>query len=238
VNIFNPLDGEEIILYNIDRTKLGQLDIVDSNATDTNLRRQSYNGFELSVKARLPYGATMFGGWTTDRIVDVTCDRSDDPNTFRFCDQSILNIPFRSEFKIAGTVPAPGNFQINLAFQSYAGREIPTTWTLTRNTRYDNDCAGACQAAQLVVPMLTASTLSIRLTPPGTKFLERLNQLDLGVRKIFRVGKVRLSLQSDLFNAFNTSWIKSEVQVYGPTLGMPLDILQPRTLRLAMQYQF
>jgi hypothetical protein len=42
----------------------------------------------------------------------------------------------------------------------------------------------------------------------------------------------------DIFNATNSSYVKSETRTYGPALGRPLSTLQPRTLRLAMQMRF
>lgn len=69
-------------------------------------------------------------------------------------------------------------------------------------------------------------------------FLDRHNQVDLGFRKLFRTGKYTWSGQVDIFNLTNMSTIKSQNQTYGTSLGTPLSILQPRTLRLAMQMRF
>jgi len=78
--------------------KQGMVDILDTNAVDRKLNRQSYSGFELSGTARLPRGGLVFGGWSADRPITVACD-GDDPNTFRYCDQSVLGIPFTHDFK-------------------------------------------------------------------------------------------------------------------------------------------
>jgi hypothetical protein len=42
----------------------------------------------------------------------------------------------------------------------------------------------------------------------------------------------------DIFNLTNASTVKTQNQTYGTSLGTPLSILQPRTLRLAMQMRF
>ena len=52
---------------------------------------------------------------------------------------------------------------------------------------------------------MTATTYVLDLTPPGSDYYERLNQLDFGVRKIFRIGRYQFSGQMDVFNATNTA---------------------------------
>jgi hypothetical protein len=238
IPVFNPLNGEEFTLYNLDPNKLGRRDIIDSNSTNSDLRRKRYNGFELNANGRLAAGARVFAGWTLERTVDVDCDSSDDPNTFRFCDESKLDMPFRHEFKMVGSLPLPLDFNVSGVFQSYAGPQLGVNWTLTRRTQYDTDCSGHCQAGRLVVPNLTVSSVTLPLIPPGTKFADRLNQLDIGLRKIFRVGTARWSGQFDVFNALNSSYVETQNQAYGPSLGQPTKVIQPRLLRLAFQFEF
>ena len=74
-------------VYNLNRAKQGLVDLLDTTATDRSKARVNYNGLEVSFTARLPHGASAFGGWSADRQVNVTC-AGDDPNTFRYCDQS------------------------------------------------------------------------------------------------------------------------------------------------------
>ena len=62
--------------------------------------------------------------------------------------------------------------------------------------------------------------------------------MDVGVRKIFRTGKYQFSGQADVFNALNVSYVKTQNITFGSSLGQPLDVLQPRLLRLALQMRF
>lgn len=62
--------------------------------------------------------------------------------------------------------------------------------------------------------------------------------MDLGVRKLFRVGRYQWSGQADVFNATNSSRINAETMTLGPNFERPTAILQPRTLRLAAQLRF
>jgi len=78
----------------------------------------------------------------------------------------------------------------------------------------------------------------VDLTPPGSDYYLRQNQMDFGVRKMFRVRQYTFSGQADLFNLFNSSYVQTQNVNYGPALGTPTKILQPRLLRLAMQMRF
>jgi hypothetical protein len=224
-------------VYNLHREKQGQVETVDVNSPDPDTRRRTYNGFEIGFNGR--YGpASFFGGWTFDRLIDVNCDSQHDPNSFRFCDQSQYDVPLNHEFKLSGSYRLPYDVQVNAAVQSYPGPFRPTTWSIARTTRYAPNCIGPCTPGALVIPSLTPATLSVALAAPGSDYYGRQTQLDLGFRKLFRIGRFQYSGQVDIFNATNSSYVKSETRTYGPALGRPLSTLQPRTLRLAAQMRF
>jgi hypothetical protein len=256
VNVVSPLDGSIIPAYNLDLAKRGLIDRVDVNSTDRNLRSFSYTGFEFGVAARIR-NATLFGGWTVDRTTLNHCDElenwgnlsaviydastlnSQQPKSdYHFCNQSGLGLPFLHEFKLSGSYRLPWDLQLNAAFQSYSGAVLPTRWSIGRATRYAANCIGPCTPGALVIPNMTATTYVLDLTPPGSDYYERLNQLDLGVRKIFRVGKYQFSGQMDLFNVNNASYVKSQTTTFGTSLGQVLSTLQPITMRLALQMRF
>jgi hypothetical protein len=81
--------------------------------------------------------------------------------------------------------------------------------------------------------------LTVRLTPPGTRYLDRSNQLDLGVRRNFTMGDSRkISLGVTVFNALNSAALFEENVAFGPSLGTPTDILVPRIVRVESHITF
>ena len=80
--------------------------------------------------------------------------------------------------------------------------------------------------------------MRLALQAPGTDYYGRQNQLDLGIRKLFRFGRYQYSAQADIFNFTNNGYVKSETRLIGTSYGQPLSNLQPRTLRLAVQMRF
>ena len=226
-DVASPLNGEAITVYNLNRAKQGQVNILDKNSTDRSKTSRTYDGLEVNFSARLPQGSNIFGGWSADRTVNVDCENENDtlrpgPNSLRFCDQSQRDIPFRSDFKLVGAYPLPLEFQVGAAFQSYAGDQLNVTWSVP----------------SALFPGGRTQSVTVNLIPPGTKYLERWNQLDLSLRKIFNVKKTRLDVSLDVFNALNGNVVLSETQAFGPSLGNPTSILQPRLLRISGSVKF
>lgn len=77
--------------------------------------------------------------------------------------------------------------------------------------------------------------MSVRLNAPGTKFLDRQNQLDLRFKRLFKVGQLQLEAHADAYNALNTGVVLTKVQTLGSALDRPASILQGRLIRFGMQ---
>ena len=212
----SPIDGTPVTVYNLDPAKRGLVNTLDTNS---DINSQVYNGFEASFMGRLTNGATWFGGTTTERVVFNDCD-TDNPNDFRFCDQSALAepIPWLTEYKLAGFYPLPGGVVANMSLISWPGQQLETLWTVPRSA-FPNG-----QRTQSV---------RVNLAPPGTKHHDRYTQFDVGVKKIFRFGGLEVDTDITVFNALNTSAVLAENERFGSSLGIPQRVAQGRLFRLA-----
>jgi hypothetical protein len=220
--IVNPIDSSDIVtVYNLNRAKQGLVDLLDTTATDRSQTRVNYNGLEASFSARLPHGASMFGGWSADKIVNVSCANSD-PNTLRYCDQSQYGVPFQSDFKFAGSHPLPYGVQLGASLASYAGLPLAVNYSVPA----------------AAFPGGRTQSVTVNLVPPGSKFLDRWTQLDLSFRKVFTVGRLKIDGALDMFNALNSNVVLAENQNFGSTLGQPQAVLQGRLLRISSQIKF
>ena len=150
----SPAIPTRLTIYNLDKTKQGLVDPLDTTATDRSKARVSYNGLELSSNARLPGGGNMFGGWSADRLINVSC-AGYDPNTFRYCDYSKYRIPFRHDFKFAGSYPIVWGVQLGATLQSYAGLPLAVNWNVPTN----------------LFPGGRTQAVTVNLVPPGSKYL-------------------------------------------------------------------
>jgi hypothetical protein len=227
--IVNPLgNGEMITVYNLNRNKQGQVSLVDRNS---DINTTVYDGFEVSFTTRFEK-ANLYGGWTANRTLTVTCD-TNNPNSYRYCDQNgetfqqngvSTAIPFRHDFKLNGFYRLPADFQVNFAWQNYAGAASTINYPVP--------------AAAFAPVGGRTQAVTVPLVSPGVRYLERWNQLDAGVKKGFTFGKIQASLHLDVFNLLNASSILGEVQTYGPSLGQPTEILQGRFARIGTTVRF
>jgi len=219
-----------LMVNNLNRNKQGLVDLLDTTA-DHSKARVNFNGVDVSFSARLPRGGTVFGGWSGGKLVHVTCANLSDPNTFRNCDQSQLDIPYRHSFKLAGSFPLPLGLNVGTSMVSNSGsllgsavtdQSLPTTWVVPSN----------------LFPGGRTQSVTVRLDVPGSQWLERWNQLDVNIQREFRVGRVQFEPGVDVYNVFNSNPVLTQNQNFGSALGQPQRVLQGRLMRLTTQINF
>jgi hypothetical protein len=218
----SPLNAEPITIYNLNPARQGLVDLLDTTA-DRSQARASYNGFELVVRGRLPNGADVLGGWSAGQSIRVACADLSNPNTFRYCDQSELGIPFRHNLKLSGSYPLPFGVTLGATMLSNAAdTPLATNWAVPAN----------------VFPGGRTQAVTVRLDKPGSQYLDRWNQLDLSVKKIIRLGRTQFEPAVEVYNAFNSNVVLAVNQNFGSALGQPQAVLQGRLLRLSGQFKF
>jgi hypothetical protein len=146
--LFSPIDGAPITYYNVSAAKVAQLgtNLVDTNAPD---RTDQYNGFEYTFTARVGK-VNLFGGGMIERMLSNSCDDDWNPNLLLYCDQSQNGLPYRKQFKIAGSVPLSWGIQVGVSFQSLPGYLFGTS-SVGALTGVSGP-SGAPAAAQLAAP--------------------------------------------------------------------------------------
>jgi Carboxypeptidase regulatory-like domain len=263
-NIVSPLDGKVMTIYNVAAAKNNLVNTIDRTAPD---RRAWYNGFEATFNARLARGGTLFGGYTTERMLEVLCDEPSNPNFLLYCDQRDSGIPWRGQFKLAGTYQLKYAVQLGVSFQSLPGyinagagtlplygffgatssnvsAAVPngagTVWLITPTTRYAANCIGPCTPGAIVNPGMTVASMSVPLVPPATELSDRVNQLDINVGKWFKVSNLQVQPRLDIFNTLN----RSDVVVvrslnYGTSsYFQPATVIQGRIVQVGLNMRW
>jgi hypothetical protein len=153
--VFNPIDGTPMTIYDFKlatgATAKPAVNVLDTTSSQY---KRTFDSFGVQFNARLPKGATLFGGFGFDRVLENTCAEPDNPNLLRFCNDSNLEgnlpsgdtshgykIPYLKNGKLSGTLPLPygvsfsGSFQSNMGypFRSTATSRTTggTSWTVT-----------------------------------------------------------------------------------------------------------
>jgi hypothetical protein len=231
VTIPNPLNGESIDVYNLSPSKQGLVNLVDQNSQN----KRWYNAVDFGVSTRVG-GGNVFGGVSTGRQERITCQVSD-LNSLRFCDWTKLDIPFfRPQFKLAGSYPLPFGVQVSGSFQSYPGGS--TLENGGANGSADPSLNVNYLVTRSLIPNLTQAQVSVKLIPPGSKYGDRWNQVDMRFAKKFQVDKLKLQPQVDMFNLFNANPVVGQVQTFGPSLDRPTSVLLGRLFAVSVQVDF
>ena len=82
-----------------------------------------------------------------------------------------------------------------------------------------------------------ATQVIVNLTPPGSLYGDRLNQLDLRVGKVIRAGRSRTVASLDVYNALNGNAILTQSNTYA-NWQAPQSILTARFAKVSLQFDF
>ncbi len=206
---------------------------------------EHFDGVNISVNARLMNGLLLQGGTGSGRQKLNDCEVVEklpemlhtffgDPNRFfafaerpkEFCEQ---NNGWRTSLQglAAYTVPKV-DVQVSGTWQNLPGAVVQA------NVNYSAIGLGAG-----VGPYIPFKAFQVQ--EPGALFVERLNQIDLRLSKLFRFGTTKTAVNFDFYNVTNSNSVLTENFAYGPqAVGWrtPQTILIPRMFKIGAQFDF
>jgi len=180
----------------------------------------------------------LAGCGTSAEDACTTMCEVEDPNSLRYCDQRDLGIPYLAQFKLAGMYPLMYGIQISGSWQGYPGVPTGTERQDVEYTANLNRVPDPSLNVNYIVTGLTQTSTTVPLLKPGTKYLDRWNQIDMRFSKRLNVAGLRTSLQFDIFNLLNSNSILSVVETFGTSLDRPSSILQGRLFAVGAQLNF
>jgi hypothetical protein len=215
-----------------------------------------WHGFDVNVSARTGV-FTFQGGTSTGKTVSNFCEiRAQIPEWRPLDPNCQFDLPFRTQLKGIATVMVPkvgvqisANIQSNPglvasalgdtdasvggSFFGYAG----TGGWLGGNYVFTN-----AQVRQVLGRDLAGGVqnITVDLLKPGQRYGARVNQIDLRVSKVLRLGKTRSLVGLDVFNIMNADTIlqyNTSFTPNGPWLT-PNAVMLPRFLRISAQVDF
>jgi hypothetical protein len=229
-------------LYDITPTKLGLNDNQWFIGDDLGAK-QTFNGVDVTVNARIGRGVVVSGGMSTgvtDTSIQIyaplgpgaganqaysnTCFVIDSPQVREFCNE---NPPWLTQVKGSAVVPLPWwGIETSLAYQSIPGIEVRAAWAAPNAAiapSLGRDLAGG------------ARTATVQLITPNTQFEDRLHQFDLRIAKSIRYHATTIRPQFSIFNLFNSSAVLGITTAYGANWLRPTSILAPRIATIGAQ---
>jgi hypothetical protein len=200
-------------------------------AKNVGVQKESWDGIDLIVNARLPHIAVA-GGLTsgTDGNNTSACFVVNSPGALRFCD---VSRPWRTNVRFLTSLVLPWGVDAGVTFQDNPGPERLAIYTATN--------AQIGPVVQFVNPARTrfsGGSATVALLQPGTTFGDRMYEIDLRLSKVTRIRGARVRLNLDLANALNGNVAITENQTYGPAYLRPTFTLQGRIIKPGVQIDF
>ena len=189
-NLFHPITGQTFQVWDVTPAAAPLVQNYDTNSDG---RSHIYHGLDLGINGRLPRGAMLFGGFSTEKNLRNICDEPDDPVLLMYCDDADNDIPWRPAFKLSGSVPVAWGVSVSATWQDLAGRAlglttttgnngsgnkisgpgygdtgspVGTNWQITNTSTYPANCPAPCPAGQAVFPAGATRLTSASVTVP------------------------------------------------------------------------
>jgi hypothetical protein len=240
-----PNSGGTLTAFDLKPGSPGTQNILVTLADNFGKQTEYFDGVNISLQARLQNGLLVQAGVGPGRVVTDDCDIVDDlPELL----QANNGAPSRSG--ITTTRPLERCEQNNgwrTGVSGLASYTIPKVDVQISGT-YQNQPGNQINAN--VVNFSAANTSlgraytgapagrGFNLAPAGEVFIERLNQIDFRVAKLFRVANTRTSINFDLYNITNSNSVLTENQTFSAAWRTPQSILLPRLFKISAQFDF
>jgi hypothetical protein len=234
-------------LYDVTPSKFGRIDNLVRHASDFGGWSQVYNGVDVLINARFGGGRVLFGGVSTGRMVNDFCAQAD--ASIQFC-RTTRAWSSNAEIKFSGVYPLPWwGLQSSVTYLNVPGASRTSaltaggsqTWTPSTIVVPNAQIAPSLGRNLAACPSPTGpcnATATITLVEPFTRYERRGNQVDVRLSKIFRLARLRVQGNFDVYNVFNNSDIVTMNLRYGPTYLQPISILAGRLVKFSGQVDF
>jgi hypothetical protein len=239
-------------LYDVVPEKAGQVDNLVADSAKYGQWYQHFDGVDIIVQARTRSGLTFAGGTSTGQTVADNCDvrgrlpelatttTGTSPFGAGLATSTVSPISPYCHVSFGVLTQARGltsyvvpqvDLQVSAAFQSKPGPMLSANYAVPNAD---------------VAPILgrnlsgNAANVTINLVEPGEMYGNRINQLDVRVGKILKVGGSRTLVALDVYNVLNSSAVLTYNPTFVPggTWLQPLSILTPRFFKFTAEIEF
>jgi len=198
---------------------------------------EHWNGFDITVNARLQNGLTMQAGTSTGKTTEDDCEvvaklpEMNSGNNMRPLGYCNRETPWQTQFKTYAVYTVPRvDVQVSGTLRSTLGTEYNANFTATNAFLAANSTLGRPLSGN-------AANISIALLAPNSTFIERRNELDMRFGKILRFGRTRNVISLDVFNMLNSDALVSLNQSFASWLA-PTEILNARLMKISYTLDF
>jgi hypothetical protein len=236
-------------LYNVIPTKFGQVQNLNTLSDKYGKQIDHWNGFDISINARLQNGLTLQGGMGTGKQIEDNCEivaqlpemlsltgaaaanTANAPAQWRPAQFCHREEPMLTGFKALAIYVVPKiDVQLSGSFRSTPGTSLSVGYTATNAILASSSTLGRPLSG-------TAANMVIGIEKPNERYTDRRNELDMRIGKVLRFSKTRTVVSIDLYNALNSSPMIIQNQAYASYLR-PVEILNARLIKFSWAFDF
>jgi hypothetical protein len=215
-------------LYDLNPRKFGlAADNLVTLAKNYGKQVERFDGIDVSLASRMRAGLMAQGGVSFGKTTTDNCEitaQVDNPSPL-YCR---VETPFQPNIKALAAYVVPRiDVQVSGTFQSLPGAQLSANLVVPN----------AAVRPSLGRDLSGGVNTTVNIIAPGTLYGERLNQLDIRVGKILRLGPRRLAVNLDVYNALNAATVLTYNNQYA-ALFRPQSILQARFAKISAQLDF
>jgi hypothetical protein len=246
-------------LHDVDPALFGVVDYQVQAAENYGNQSLYWNGVDVTFSVRSLKGITFQGGTSTGQTVSDFCEVAEKVPESLVPPQTVaigVSIPgptglgvaqsgamplqychlasgFLTQFRGLGSYLIPKiDVEVSAAFQSKPGAQLAANYNVP-----------AAVVAQSLgrPPSGGVANVTVNLIEPGTLYGDRVNQLDLKIAKVVRIGTTRTRFSLDLYNMLNSSAVLTYNQTYSPTSSAwltPTSVLGARVAKVGATFDF
>jgi hypothetical protein len=238
-------------LYDVIPGKAGQVSNLIADARNYGRWHQYFSGFDATLNLRAGSFAFIGGTSTGQTVVDNCEVRAQLPE---LSTASPGSSPFGPGLVSATVSPVSPYchvaFGVQTQFRGLASYELPGIGAQLSTTLQSKP--GTMLAANYAAPNAAvaaslgrdlsgnASNVTVNLVAPGTRYGDRINQVDVRLAKVLRYGRSRTMMALDIYNTLNSSAGLTYNGTFVPGVAWPRPntILTPRFFRLTVETEF
>jgi Carboxypeptidase regulatory-like domain len=253
-NITAPLDsrlpggGGQTIgpLYDVNPALFGATNNYITSADNFGTQYQRFNGIDFNMNARARNGLTVQGGFSFGKTTADTCEiRSKLPELAPLNPFCHIETGYLPQYKLLSNYIIPKiDVQTSVTYTGKAGLQVSGFGTpagVGGALAANYTVANSAIQPQLGRPLSGgAPNVTVNIVDPGVLYGDRVNEIDLRLGKIFKLGSTRATVGVDLYNLLNSGAILSYNQSFiagGAWLG-PTSQMSARFAKLSLQFDF
>ncbi|MEQ1758943.1 MAG: carboxypeptidase regulatory-like domain-containing protein [Vicinamibacterales bacterium] len=247
-------------LYALNQSGVGKVQNYNTVSDKYGKQIDHWNGFDLTVNARLQNGLLLNGGMSTGKQVTDNCEIVAKLPEMQFVSAASTAQPIEAagtqipgdfchnetgwapQFKMYGIYTVPKiAVQLSGTYRNVAGDYQVAVLTATNAFLATNSTLGRTLAGSTTTPIsLTSQNNASRGGVNdilGPNYLDRRNELDVRIGKVMRFGAARTQISLDIFNALNSDAVVRASSAYA-TYNTPQAILNARLMKVSFNVDF